>query len=277
MPSDRAARPRPPLFRALGADDPPAEVTVGDRTYSRSEIYKHDSWAATAVYADDSGERIVCKFNRVKSVCGIPMAWLGRRLAAREAAALTRLSDLPLFPRALGPVFAGGRRQWNAVARSYIAGHPLGASERVGSRFFAELRASLLAMHARGIAYVDLHKRENVIVGDDGRPYLVDFQICFDAASPRARNLPGARWAFERFCDADLYHLGKHVLRSDPHASVASPPIPGWLRLHRTVAVPFRQLRRRLLVAAGIRKGRGRAVTEVFAEDAVRRESARAA
>jgi hypothetical protein len=36
------------------------------------------------------------------------------------------------------------------------------------------------------------------------------------------------------------------------------------------VAVPFRNLRRRLLVVLGIRKGRGRAETEHFPEDAVR-------
>src|SRR5262245_25109919 len=169
MPTDRAARPRPPLFRALGADDPPAEVTVNETAYTRTEIYKHDSWAATAVYTSASGTRIVCKFNRVQSVCGLPMDWLGRRLAEREERALARLADLPLFPRALGPVYSGGRRLRNALARSFIAGHPLGSAERVGPEFFPALRASLVAMHERGIAYVDLHKRENVIVGEDGR------------------------------------------------------------------------------------------------------------
>jgi hypothetical protein len=264
------------MFRALGKDDPPAEVTVQGRVYSRAEIYKHDSWAATAVYAGAAGERIICKFNRTQSVCGAPMRWLGRRLAAREGRALARLADLPLFPRVLGPVHAGGKLLRNAVARSFIAGHPLASDERVGPDFFAELRASLLAMHERGIAYVDLHKRENVIVGDDGRPYLVDFQICFDVTHPRVRWVPGARQAFEQCCVADLYHLGKHVRRGDPAAD-APAEIPIWIRMHRLVAVPFRQLRRRFLVARGIRLGRGSATTEVFAEDAIRRESARAA
>jgi hypothetical protein len=40
------------------------------------------------------------------------------------------------------------------------------------------------------------------------------------------------------------------------------------------VAVPFRSARRRLLVLLGIRKGRGRAETEHFPEDAVRRSLA---
>lgn len=277
MSAERAARPRPPVFRALGADDPPPEVTVNGRAYTRTEIYKHDSWAATALYSGANGEQIVCKFNRAQSVYGVPMTWLGHRLATREARALDRLADLPLFPRTLGPVFANGKRLRNAVARTFIAGHPLGADERVGPNFFTELKTALTAMHSRGLAYVDLHKRENIIVGADGHPYLVDFQICFDVTHPRVRWVYGARWTFEQLCLADLYHLGKHVRRSDPLAPVATPDIPAWLRLHRVVAVPFRQLRRRLLVARGIRLGHGAASSEVFAEDAVRRESTRAA
>lgn len=278
MAADRPARPRPPLFRALGGAEPPAEVVVGGLAYSRAEVYKHDSWAATAVYAPPaSGERIVCKFNRTQAVCGLPMEWLGRRLAAREARALSRLADLPLFPRTLGPVYAGGRLRRNAVARTFIAGHPLGSAERPGPEFFDELKKSLLAMHARGIAYVDLHKRENVIVGDDGRPYLVDFQVCFDATHPRLRRMPGIRPAFEQLCAMDLYHWGKHVRRAEPGADLSALEIPAWIRMHRFFGVPLRQLRRRFLVARGIRLGRGDATTEVFAEDAVRRESARAA
>jgi hypothetical protein len=275
MSSERAAKPRPPLFRALGAAEPPESVVVDGARYARVELFKHDSWAATALYAGAAG-RIVCKFNRVQPVLGVPMAWLGRRLAEREHRALSRLADLPQIPKPLGPVYADGKRFRNAVARSFVAGHPLGKDERVGPQFFASLRKALREMHVRGIAYVDLHKRENVIVGDDGKPYLVDFQISFDATVPRLRWVPGLRAAFEQLCVGDLYHLEKHVRRAAAD-EYAPPEIPAWLRLHRLVAVPFRQLRRRLLVARGIRTGRGAVASEVFAEDAVRRESAKAA
>jgi hypothetical protein len=46
--------------------------------------------------------------------------------------------------------------------------------------------------------------------------------------------------------------------------------IPWWIRVHRLVARPFRELRRRLLVRLGIRSGKGRVETEVFAEHALR-------
>jgi hypothetical protein len=277
MSANRAARPRPPLFRALGGAEPPDEVVVDGERYQRTDLFKHDSWAATALYSGTAG-RIVCKFNRVQPVLGLPMSWLGRRLAEREHRALARLADLPQIPTPLGPVYASGRLLRNAVARSFIAGHPLGKDERVEPAFFPSLRRALREMHVRGIAYVDLHKRENVIVGDDGRPYLVDFQISFDVTHPRLRWLPGVRAVFDSLCVGDLYHLEKHVRRADPLATeYSAPEIPAWLRLHRLVAVPFRQLRRRLLVARGIRTGRGAVATEVFAEDAVRRESSQAA
>jgi hypothetical protein len=272
-----ASRPRPPLFRALGAAEPPAEVVVDGRRYERIEIFKHDSWAATALYGGAAG-RIVCKFNRTQPVAGIPMNWLGRRLAEREHRALSRLGDLPQIPSPLGPVFVNGGRLRNAVAREYIAGHPLGKDEPVARDFFSSLRRALRDMHVRGIAYVDLHKRENIVVGDDGRPYLVDFQISFDATHPRLRRLPGIRTVFDQLCVGDLYHLEKHIRRAAASAGTYSPPaIPAWLQVHRVFAVPFRQLRRRLLVARGIRTGRGAVASEVFAEDAVRRESPQAA
>ncbi len=267
------ARPRPPLFRALGLSDPPTEVVVDGNLYFRTEIYKHDSWAATALYSGAVGQ-IVCKFNRTQPILKISTAWLGRRLASREHRALTRLADLDTIPKPLGPVYVKGERHRNAVARKYIPGHPLQLNESVGPHFYPALRAALKEMHARGIAYVDLHKRENVIVGDDGRPYLVDFQICFDITHPRVRWLPYIRNVFNGLCAGDRYHLQKHAHRVDAAGEDAPPPvIPAWLQLHRLVAVPFRQLRRRLLVSKGIRLGRGAVSTEVFAEDAVRRES----
>jgi hypothetical protein len=277
MSAERTARPRPPLFRALGAAEPPVEVVVDGQRYERIELFKHDSWAATALYGSDTG-CIVCKFNRTQSVLGVPMMWLGRRLAEREHRALSRLADLPQIPAPLGAVYANGVRLRNAVARTFIAGHPLGKDERVRGDFFPSLRRALREMHVRGIAYVDLHKRENVIVGDDGRPYLVDFQISFDVTHPRLRWVPGSRAVFDQLCVGDLYHLEKHVRRADPLAAGYAPPaIPTWLQVHRIFAVPFRQLRRRLLVARGIRTGRGAVASEVFAEDAVRRESSQAA
>jgi hypothetical protein len=276
---NRSVRPRPAFLRALGRHEPPAVVTIDGCEYRRIEVFKHDSWAATAHYRGPDGD-VVCKFNRVQSIFGLPMTWLGRRLAKREALALRRLSGLPGIPAACGPVSAGGRRLENAVAHAYVPGHPLGSRDCPGDEFFPELRNLLDAVHRHGVAYVDLHKRENVLVGDDGRPYLLDFQVCFGLWFPRSAKNPLLRLALRALQGADRYHFAKHVKHHRPDQLTdlaAGEGRPWWIEVHRLFAVPLRRLRRALLAELGVRAKGGSAATEVFPEDAVRREIARAA
>src|SRR5262249_8610660 len=156
-------------------------IVTGNLRYDRVDIFKHDSWAATARYRCERPgvPDIVCKFNRIQSILGLPMSWLGRRLAQREGQALRDLAGLDGIPAVCGPIVSDGRILPNAVAHDYVDGHPLGSDERPDDRFFARLLTLLLAVHDRKIAYMDLHKRENVLVGDDGKPWLIDFQVGF--------------------------------------------------------------------------------------------------
>lgn len=260
-------RKRPPLFRALGRKDPPADIQIDGQTYHLQEVLKHDSWAATAIYSRP-GRKIVCKFNRQESIFGVPMDWLGRWLAWREHNALKKLEGLPGIPPPCGRVYANGKLLLNAVAHDYIEGHPLGKNEKVEPSFFPTLGQTLTEMHRRGIAYVDLHKRENILVGDDGRPYLIDFQVHFR----RDPGVPLAGGFFRLLAQSDDYHLSKHVRHHQGRSTKgATKQRPWWIRMHRFIAEPLRQLRRRLLTWFRIRKGLGRADTEHFAEDAVRR------
>ena len=131
-------------------------------------------------------------------------------------------------------------------------------------------------MHKEGMAYVDLHKPENIIVGEDDSPYLIDFQISYYSS----RNW-WAKWSPMRIWlhylqKSDVYHLRKHYARCRPdQCGYDSEQIakhrPWWIRLHRMLFVPVRTARRRLLVLLGIRRGKGRVTSEHFAEDAVRR------
>ncbi|MEZ5950850.1 MAG: hypothetical protein R3C12_16870 [Planctomycetaceae bacterium] len=166
---ERSVKARPAVLRALGAHDPPEEVYIDGEVFHRYDIYKHDSWAATAMY---SGPRfgVVCKFNRKQPIGLISTSWLGRFLAHREGFAYTRLADVSGIIRGCGPVRVAGMHWPNAVAHEFMPGHPLGASEQVNDAFFPELLRTLQAVHARGFAYVDLHKRENIVVGEDGKP-----------------------------------------------------------------------------------------------------------
>lgn len=274
----KKSKPRPPLFRALGANEPPPEIDVDGQPYRLVELLKHDSWAATAVYRGLT-KSLICKFNRVQPIGFLDMKWLGKRLADRERKALERLSDLPNLPRPCKEVRVDGKVLPNAAAREFLNGHPLTSGELVNSGFFPSLKTLLAQMHGRGLAYVDLHKRENIIVGDNGKPYLIDFQICFDATNPRLRWIPGVRMLLSYLCRSDDYHLLKHVIKHRPdQAAIAEQELdavrPWWIRAHRVIAKPFRQLRRKMLVKTGVRTGIGMASSEQFAEDAVRREMA---
>lgn len=263
-------RPRPPTLRALGRSEPPPQIEADGQTYRLVRVFKHDSWAATALYEGDAG-LVVCKFNRQQAVGQVPLRWLGQRLAGREARALRRLADLPGIPRPLGPISAEGVPLPYAVGHDFVPGHPLGKDERVGDNFFPELLRLLAEVHRRELAYVDLHKRENILVGDDGRPYLVDFQISFYLPSWWPANAWPTRAVLRMLQRSDSYHLQKHVAHCRPdQAGDAAAQRPWWIRLHRLVGQPFRACRRWLLVRLGVRAGRGRVETEHFPEEVVR-------
>lgn len=260
------ATARPSFLRALGENDVPKWVTVNNRTFQRVEVFKHDSWAATAVYRCGK-QHIVCKHNRTQPIFFCPMSWLGHYLASREHAFLRTLGDLPGIPRCYDVYDTQGRRMKNALAHDFIPGAPMSLVESLPPDFFDRLFALLGELHARNIAYIDLHKQENVIVGNDGLPHLIDFQI-----SLQLPNRFGFRHLFRVFAGSDLYHVEKHLRqRKLTDESVCDLQRPWWIQAHRMFAVPIRKLRRRFLVQLGVRSGDGRAHTEIAPEIGLRR------
>lgn len=268
-------RKRPALFRALGKSEPPETIHVDGKVWTLEEVLKHDSWAATAIYHNED-RRIICKMNRRQSIFGFPMRWLGRMLARREAWFLGKLSELGHLPLPCGTVFVDGKPWKNAVARPYLPGHPLAADEIVNDDFFPDLKQRLEEMHKEGMAYVDLHKRENILVGENGEGYLIDFQVCVCFPKWLMWLMPLFWLMLKGLQRADRYHFQKHVTRHRPDqvealVSGRGYQRPNWIRLHRLFAVPLRQLRRKFLTWLKIRSD-GHATSEVDPEDAVRRE-----
>lgn len=270
---NETTRPRPRWLRALGDEGPPEFLEVGGQSHRLVELFKHDSWAATALYEGPGGIRRVVKLHRKSSAFGMPLFWIGRATARRESRILGKLSGLPGIPALAGKVACNGVVQRNGVAREYLEGHPLGDREGVGDAFFPALRALLREMHARRIVYVDLHKRENVLVDVNGAPCLFDFQISVDWP----RWLP-LRPVFSILAGSDDYHLSKHWARCRPDQcgygeQLMADRRPWWIKAHRLIARPIREMRRRLLVRLGVRTGRGRVESEQFAEHALRDSS----
>ena len=272
-------RSRPALFLALGKSEPPLEVQIDGLTYRRVEIFKHDSWAATALYQGPRG-LIVCKFHRQAPVGFLSMRWLGNYLAQHETHILRTLSDLPNIPAWSGDVYVNGKRLRNAIAHEYVPGHPLASKEMLPASFFDELEKVLVVLHQRDMAYVDLHKRENVLVGDNGRPYLIDFQISFVLAHWWPIKSIFTRALLQLLQQSDMYHLAKHRAKCEIGLKVGTSsvvPPPWWIRAHRLIGNPFRKFRRGLLVKLGIRDKSGRSSSEAKPEIAFQTPSRHAA
>ncbi len=269
-PTDSQVKPRPSWLKALGRQSLPESIAIGGVAHHLRETFKHDSWAATGLYEGPSAELAVVKLHRQSPAFGVPMRWLGRWMARHEIGLLKGLADLKGIPALGGPVSLGGATLRHAVARRYIEGHPLGNREAVNESFFPGLSALLDAMHQRKVVYVDLHKRENILVNEEGEPCLIDFQI--SVAWPRW--LPAGP-LFTMLSRSDQYHLMKHWARCRPDQcgfdqAELRGRMPWWIRAHRLLAAPAREFRRRLLVKLGVRTGKGRVETELFAEHALR-------
>ncbi len=260
---DPARRP-PAWLRALGRDDLPTEIILDGRTYLHRRTFKHDFFAATGLYElpapdepglqgmDRGAGKVVLKIGRRAPFFGLPLRWIGRYLSSREARLYQRVQSVPGIPRYLGRVGPTG------FAHAYVEGRPLAKGDRPGDDFFPRLAEMLDRIHALDVAYVDLEKRENILLGEDGRPYLIDFQISWHWPAGRG----GRRWPLgailRKLQHSDRYHLLKHWRRIRPDQLsddqlAASYKAPFWIGIHRFLFRPFTQLRRRILVRLGAR------------------------
>ncbi len=196
----------------------PEAVSCRQKRYELVETFKHDFFAATGVYRDPRGNLAVLKINRVTDLAGIPLDWIGRLLARREIAMYRRMSGVAGVPRLIGPVGP------TALMHDFVPGHPLGRREQVCDAFFDQLRGLLNEAHKRHMAYVDLNKRQNILMGDDGRPYLIDFQIALYLPPVGWTRFAPFRWLLTRFQQADWYHVLKHKRRLRPDQMTARRP-----------------------------------------------------
>jgi hypothetical protein len=253
----------PPNLTALGRRTLPGEINVGGRRYTLREVFKNDFFAITALYdgnANGKAGKVILKVHRRAPFLLIPLRWVGRLLCAKECAAFAQLGDVEGVPRLLE------RWESTGVIREYIEGHPLARDEHVADDFHERLRALVNTIHQRDMAYVDLEKSENVLVGDDGKPHLFDFQISWYWP----KRWGGALWPMRviRRClqEGDLYHLGKLHRRSRPDqltdaqraATYCKPWHVAW---HHPLTYPFTWCRRLVLhridpKRAGTERGR---------------------
>jgi len=243
-------------MRALGASEMPERIRVESGEYEHRETLKHTFYAATGLYVRGE-ERAVIKLGRSTSFFGLPLGWAGRWLVRRELELYRRVDDIPGVPRCLG---SHGEY---AFGHAYVEGHPMRRSEIVPEPFFPQLERLVEEIHRREIAYVDLSKPENILVGDDGRPWLIDFGIAWHWPSAERRRgvkrlLPGfvGRFVLRHLQEADRFHMLKHWRRAAPETLTPermafASTRRGFIRAHGLIRKPWRRFRVRFYAAIG--------------------------
>lgn len=107
----------------------------------------------------------------VKTPAGGMASGLHRRALRQEERAYRRLDGLPGFARCHG-LFDG---RW--LVLDEIDGRPFrdaAESGAVDPGVFDALLETIRAMHGRGVAHGDLKRKSNLMIGSDGRPWIVD-------------------------------------------------------------------------------------------------------
>lgn len=128
--------------------------------------------------------------------------WARRLTLEREHRAYLRLQGLPGLPACHG-LFQG-----RYLALQYIDGQPLRQTTGLQPpAFYQQLRASIDAMHARGVTHGDLKSRHNIMVSSEGHPVIIDLGTAL-LRKPGWR--PLNRWLFNYLCQIDLNGWLKH-------------------------------------------------------------------
>lgn len=131
------------------------------------------------------------------------LGWLARRLARREARALTRLGGLAGTPRLVNCDGA-------ELVRTWIAGEPMQRARPADAAYYREALGLIRRIHRAGLTHNDLAKETNWLVTPGGNPALVDFQL---AIVHRGRGR-----LFRSLAREDLRHLLKHKRTYRPAA-----------------------------------------------------------
>jgi len=222
------------------------EISTGDATAGRPRLSslgrprltfagRNRSKADVRVYRVDGIDVAVKDYG--------PRPWwirhtLGRFLISREAHAYRVAGAVEGLPE-----FYGRRGPWTLATR-YVEARPLPSGVLgVDPAVLDRVERIVAALHARGIAIGDLHRR-NVLLDDAGAVHLIDLATAW-AAGPGSGRF--RRWMFDRLRDADLVALARLRARAtgnDPDHAVASVGAAAsrWDRRMRRV----KQLRDRL-------------------------------
>ncbi len=62
-----------------------------------------------------------------------------------------------------------------AFVTEYVPGSPLGRGGNLPASFFEQLGKVLKEVHSRGVVHLDLRHKGNILLSEDGKPFIIDF------------------------------------------------------------------------------------------------------
>lgn len=238
-------------FYACGYEGLPKELACRGEPYVLKDVLKHDFLAGTGVYEAitsnaDMPRRLVCKIARHRPFGLIPLGWLGRIVTHNEICNLRRCEGIDGVPKVLDRISP------HIHSYAYIEGTSLREDADLPADFFEQLLVVLERIHARRLIHFDLHKPGNILVGPDGRPHIIDFQLSTyipDWLLISGRLSSRLRRSLQGY---DLYHLYKHKRTFLPaRLTEAEGQLVQkrgvLLRMHRVIATPYKRVRRACL------------------------------
>jgi hypothetical protein len=193
----------------------PKKISVQGKAFYFEKILKDDFFSVNVLYKDPEEVRWVLKLSDFRFFLGSLLKPLAMFFSWREYKIYKTLDGIEGIPT-LGPRF--GKRGY---LHKFVEGRTLHELEQHGGAlpddFFPGLENIISQVHERRIFYLDLNKRGNIILGDDGRPYLIDFQVCLRIGKRRGLSGLIADRVFNGLIREDIYHLYKHKRYFQPH------------------------------------------------------------
>ena len=174
----------------------------------RAVVRKPTSTGPAIWRIEDSGKRAVVKDFRYNGFLYRNIA--GRFLIWREAKAYRKLKGLKGVPAFYGVI--GGL----ALIVEEIEGSDIEKIEVISSLddiFYEDLKNLIDRIHKRGLAHCDLKRAPNIILGNDGKPYIVDWAA---AISKKEFRFFPLNLIYERFIKDDLNAVTKIRLKHQP-------------------------------------------------------------
>ncbi len=136
-----------------------------------TDILRKGRWANSDLYRYQHGPGVWVVKDFLPCHPLVRKTW-GRFFAKREHRAFTKLEGISGMPEA--PFLMDDY----AVCYKFIFGKTLKEMppELISDDYFFQLEKLVGLMHARNIVHLDIRNRENILVTDDGKPALLDFQ-----------------------------------------------------------------------------------------------------